>query len=804
MDIYKQRQNFPRQPETTILRPRLLTALRGIHKHRLTLVTAPPGYGKTTLVAQYLEQSNAVAAWHTIEPRERDLPNLFEHCISVISPIVPQVVALKFRPRSTPDEMAIQITEVLRYDSDAEVVYVLDDAHELLGSLASEAWLRSFIRTLPQNWHVVLISRLPPNLSLTDMVARREVFALQSEQLRFNYGEISELATRLGVRVSVAQMEWIDTVLAGWPAGAILALQPLPDEIEQILLTGKTDAETMFEVMVTAYLETLSLPLRHFLFASSILTRFTPELCKKVLGLHKSVTYITEVEAHHLFISHGQGGMNYHALFRDVLQKQFREHNPSAFHDLHRRAGEWYEQQQSFDEAFNHYIAADEFDRAAALAEVCAQPYYNQGNIESVLQWARKLHSYTRPCPNLRFTNAMICFMRYQYEDARNALEQALADFETQQDHTGWIQVRLLQASIHNHLGEYDQAVKLTQNLILDAALPENLRGLGLANLGTAHLNLGQTTSGVEYLEAALAIYRTVNDSYSLSQLLHQLEVAYLQVGRFDDATLCIQEISSIQRDLDNATGLAFSLNNLGYHYHMVGLYQQAQACFEEGMHIAARLSDKRAEAYLDSSMAELLRDRGSWGDALSLYQKALEINGRDEPSLRCSLLLNMSTLYRWQGQSEEALAFAQEALELATKQHLPITADKAELLLLATHIRFGESLPGTEKLNQIASRFQEHQAVPDLILAYGIMTHFAVRQSNLKEADTYLRRALGDALHPANLHHLIAEIVHNDDLQRLIKQQTFTYEALLQGIKIFKALKFHRRDNRFNTKQLP
>ena len=149
---------------TVIRRPRLISQLELAAQHPLTLVTGPPGYGKTTLAAQFARHTAHAVAWHTVEERERDVPNLIAHALSVLSYVAPnlQASAAK-RDSATPSESVAEITQQLRTASLDVLFYILDDTQHLIGSPGAEAWLRSLVAQLPPTCHLILIGRALPN-----------------------------------------------------------------------------------------------------------------------------------------------------------------------------------------------------------------------------------------------------------------------------------------------------------------------------------------------------------------------------------------------------------------------------------------------------------------------------------------------------------------------------------------------------------------------------------------------------------------------------------------------------------------
>jgi LuxR family maltose regulon positive regulatory protein len=380
-------------------RPRLRERLELAARHTLTLLTAPPGYGKTTAAAQFAHQTSQPVIWHTIEERERDVPNLNAHCITALADLIPDIQELAMRGGSHPDEAAALIADQLRAHSPDSLVYIFDDAHHLIGSPGAEAWLRSLIALLPPSCHLILIGRELPNLPLAEKVLRQEVLVLGLDQLRFTAEEARELARAIGQSFPANEVDRITLRLDGWPAGTVLALQPPPAELEAVLFKGGNSPESFFDTLAEIMLKAQPPTLRNFLLASSTLSRMTPDLCHTVLRLPNSLEHLKEVFNRNLFVSEVSGGFVYHSLFRNFLQRQLHERQPALFLDLHLQAGGWFEENNQLENAFEHFLAADRPQRAAAIAERAAQAYHSQGRIETLLYWASRLRQATSQAP---------------------------------------------------------------------------------------------------------------------------------------------------------------------------------------------------------------------------------------------------------------------------------------------------------------------------------------------------------------------------------------------------------------------
>src|SRR5258708_22712923 len=161
-----QRHQYNSRNSGLIDRPRLLDKLQGVSAYKLTLISAPPGYGKTTLAAQFVRQSSFPAAWHTIEERERDVPDLQSHSISALSQVVPGIQVLSSKQGYAADDLAVYVTDYLRANVADEFIYVIDDVHLLAGSPTAEVLLSTPRRHFPLNFPLLFVCPPLPRLPL--------------------------------------------------------------------------------------------------------------------------------------------------------------------------------------------------------------------------------------------------------------------------------------------------------------------------------------------------------------------------------------------------------------------------------------------------------------------------------------------------------------------------------------------------------------------------------------------------------------------------------------------------------------
>jgi len=773
------------QSSGLIERPRLLNKLQKALEHKLTLISAPPGYGKTTLAAQLARQSPYPVVWHTLDESQRDLPVLYQRSLSLLESVASGIQSLPAPYGYQSSELAGLIIAYLRDHVDSDFIYIIDDVQLLAGSAPVETWLRTLVGNIPNACHLILLSRIIPDLPLTEMISRREVLAIGQEELRLTVSEIHNLGREmLGSPIGDSKAQELVKRLEGWPAGTVLALHPLPPDLERAMLREGVGPEALFDGLADSMLNALNPGLRDFLLASSTLTRLTPEICKSCLELTDSTLWLSEIISRNLFLTRTTGGFVYHSLFRTFLQRQLQEADPERFVNLHTRAGLWFEQQDLIPEAFEHYIAADRLDSAVVISERVAEAYFTQGKAETLLSWGAKLQQVGARVPRLSRACAKIFIDRYEYESAQAKLNDAESGFMSSEDESGIAEIQMLHAMLDLQRGNYEKASSKAKEFLESDSEFVNLRGRALSILGIALLHIGELQDAVQYLEEALPLYREDGDAYATSQHLQDLEVAYTRLGRLNEAAACLQEVVALRRSLGSAGALALALNNLGYYYHQHSDYKQALATFQEGLSVVSKVPNRRSESYLMWSLGDLQRDLGTHNEAVLLYNKSLELLGNSEPTLRCSILTSFSTLRRWQGNYHEAATLAAEAGVLAQKHSIALEGTVAQANLWCARAYLENAGTALAEMETTVEALGSQAPQNELLRVMSLCAQTALLCADRPLAEQYLQSAVRIAHDMNTAQTLAAEIFYNPPLESIVNADPARYGILTRDLK--------------------
>jgi LuxR family maltose regulon positive regulatory protein len=364
-----------------VSRPRLVERMTQGLGGRLTLVSAPAGFGKTTLLAEWVAGASASAGsvgWVSLDPGDNDPAVFWSYVLAALLAVRPDLGersrALLNSPQPPPIETVLTplINEIGA--NGHPLVLVLDDYHVIDASHVHDG-IVFLLDHMPSCLHLVLASRSDPPLALARLRARRDLTEVRSADLRFTSDEATCFLNRvMGLDLSSAKMAALEERTEGWIAGlqlAALSMQGRAD-MRGFMAGFSGDNRHIADYLIQEVLRGQPERLRSFLLDTSILDRLTGPLCDAVTGSKDGRAQLEELERRNLFIvplDDRRQWYRYHHLFGDVLRARSAAEDPDRARTLHRRASEWYEANGTPGEAVHHALAAREPTRTAALIE---------------------------------------------------------------------------------------------------------------------------------------------------------------------------------------------------------------------------------------------------------------------------------------------------------------------------------------------------------------------------------------------------------------------------------------------------
>lgn len=405
-------------------RPRLNSRLNaGLHG-KLTLISAPAGFGKTTLVSEWLASVERPVAWLSLDPRDNDPSRFLIYLLSALRTIAPSLgqglLGILQSPQPPPVEsvLASLLNDLTAYPD--PFLLVLDDVHVLDNAALAPA-LTFLLDHQPPQMHLVLVTRQDPPLALGRLRARGQLTELRAADLRFAPAEASRFLNQvMGLNLSTDDIRALETRTEGWIAGLQLAALALQGHTAT---HGQQDKRTfiqsftgshryVMDYLMEQVLQQQPESIQNFLLRTSILDRMCGPLCDAVLAEPNaessspisppSSVVLESLERANLFLiplDDERRWYRYHHLFADLLRQRLNQIPPSSANGsagasiaaLHIRSSQWYEDNGSNLEAFQHAAAANDIDRAERLMTQKVMPFHLTAGVTPILEWLGSL-----------------------------------------------------------------------------------------------------------------------------------------------------------------------------------------------------------------------------------------------------------------------------------------------------------------------------------------------------------------------------------------------------------------------------
>ncbi len=553
--------NIPPPHPNLVPRPRLTERLEDGLTRKLTLISAPAGYGKTTLVSDWITRSQTSAAWLSLETSDNDLPRFFSYLIAALqrvqSDIGAEIEPILETDSDPPLEFEPLLTALVNEIADSNVSFamVLDDYHVIHEFQIHEA-LDFLFDHVPANMHMVILSRTDPPMPLGRLRVQRELTEIRESDLRFTLQEAATFLNDLAVlALSPEDIQNLEARTEGWIAGlqlAALTLQGRADK-HNLVAAFSGSHRHLIDYLVQEVMARQPEKVREFLIHTSILERFNASLCNALTLRSDGKEMLLSLEQANLFLiplDSERFWYRYHHLFADFLRQRLHETQPDIVPELYIRASQWYEAQGMLDEAFHHALAGDDVRRAARLLDENVETLIlSRAAVNQVIRWANQLPvDVRREFPRLCIYHAWALQFEYQLEAAEAALtlaEARLADSEGMPRSFPASQVTSHVAAIRAYIalrrGEFRQAV----DLILAAlkTLPEQEtqkdlvpRGAVTLGLGMGYLNLGNMGAAYQALQSALPLNHQAGNRYGALSCIHSLMYVNLARGALNRA----------------------------------------------------------------------------------------------------------------------------------------------------------------------------------------------------------------------------------------------------------------------------
>jgi len=725
---------IPSSRSKLVLRRRLIERLNEGLKGKLTLISASAGFGKTTLVSEWVTECGRPTTWLSLDEGDNDFTRFLSYFVATIQTIAPNTgnEVLDVLQSAQPAPAEVILTALLNEIATLQdnVLLVLDDYH-LIDSRSIDNVLVFLLEHLPPQMHLVITTREDPNLPLARLRARSQLAELRAADLRFTADEAAAFLNQvMGLNLSEKDISTLEERTEGWIAGLQLAAISLQgsSDISGFVQAFSGDHRYILDYLVGEVLEQQPGSIRQFLLQTAILERLNGGLCDAVTGQDGGSEQLKALERGNFFViplDDKRHWYRYHHLFGQVLHARLMVEQEEQVVVLHQRASIWYEQHEMLSDAVSHALAAEDFERAANVIERALPALRRNRQEATIVKWLSALPVelfQSRPVLSVHFAGALMQSgdfnsIESRLRDAEHWLEKVKAvpaeighvseeDFHSL---PGWIAV--YRAAFALAVGQIDDTVTFARRGF--DHLPENDylgRGAGAGLLGLAYWTRGELEVGYQ----------------SYSECMTNLQ----KIGYASDALGCAIALADIRLEQ--------------------GHLQEAMSIYEHGLQLVTQTTHVlRGAADMHVGISQLYFERNDLDAATQHLLQSQELGklaGLPQNDYRWRVA--MARILGAEGNLDGALNLLNEAEHLYVGDFFPnvhpIAALKARLLI--SHSQLGKALNWARERQLSADddlsylREFEHITLAKVLLAQYEFNHV---EGSLLEAMKLLERLL-------------------------------------------------------------
>ncbi|HEY5624989.1 MAG TPA: tetratricopeptide repeat protein, partial [Dehalococcoidia bacterium] len=629
---------LPERRSAIVRRERLAEALSEASKNRIAIVSAPAGYGKTTLLQDFVQAGDVSACWYGLDERDRELGTFLRYFVASGQQAFAGfgsglVKALESGGPATPEEASELMVQACG-EPQEEYLFVIDDFHYLDAAAeqtrkAVEGWLYR----LPQGCHVILGSRTRPQIGVLPMMTvRQEVSHLYASDFEFSCDEVVQLFREvLGREISLDDAQHLANVTEGW-AGALILLADRAQSTGSVDLEQLNHSDTLFQYISLEQFDPLPAEIKEFLLSSAVLRTMTVESVDELLERSDAQEKLTQLRNLNLVVLEEEDGdarYRYHSLFRAFLVSHVRGSNGEQFRELNMLAAQRMESAERWEDAVYHYIQAAAWDNVVEVTEEVGWRMFEEGKLDTLADWLSSVPAEEMTSqPRLMLWKGRVLHYLNQLDAALALVSKAIALLEEKEDWLPLAEALVTRGMSLRVKGDYLEsrdALQRARTLFADNGAPEENLTEARKQLGMTLSRTGDLNESVQELTAVADLYEADGDVYNIAHASMELGASLGLLGRLPEAAGYLERSRQLWSQLGNEHMLVQTLVNLGMIYYLQGDFERAREIYSQGLERARKMSMLQREVYLATSLADIQRDMGEHQAALDAYNEVLD-----------------------------------------------------------------------------------------------------------------------------------------------------------------------------------
>jgi LuxR family maltose regulon positive regulatory protein len=748
---------IPQMERNHVYRERLTDILHNNIQKRLQIISAPAGYGKTSLLADFVHAIDIPVCWYSIDVEDEDPKLLLEGILASIKSRFTAFGELMTSWLASTDDIkknASYLVTILANEIIGSIpdylVFVLEDYHVIEHSESAKFLLNLLVDKLPDNCHFIISSRTQVELPIvSNLLLKNQTNILSMSHLSFTATEAKCLSTTcFGKNLTTEDANKLVEETGGWAVSLILRLLNIGSN--GLFEYSEITQDQVFRYVTTEIFEKQSPDIQHFLLASSTIDDMEYELIEQLIpgiNCHKMINFLLRQNLFLQCVNKETECYRYHQLFRDFLQEKFRQDDPDQFRLLHFKAASLYELKQQLITAVNHYYKARKYYEVVRIIKNAGPDLLKAGKWAIMQRWLSMLPINVRASdPELVLLDVQCLSHLGNTDKAHSLLASLLNRPLSDKDWLLKAEALSWRGAIFRLGGYFKEAktdVITAIRLLKDHHGPAELLGACHRRLGDIYKDQGQFFSSLKQLRLARRYYTSVFDIGALALVHNSIGVTYKRLGQLTKAKMYLEKARVGWIKINNPGELAATLNNIGVIYQRFGQYDLALDVFQTGLEKARETGHLRIQAVIKISIADTLRDLGRFHNALENYNEGIDLARQTMEAIFIAYATaGIGETYRLLGKHDKAKTLLEEARYQAQDQGQPYEAALFDMQLGILDYETGQKNRAKANLVSAARRLETMGDKDALAKAYFHLAQVSFLSREYKASKEWLEKA--------------------------------------------------------------
>ena len=758
----------PSQRAEIVSRPRVLALLDDILDYPFTLISAPAGYGKTSLLIDYVRQADFPVCWLRLDSLDQDPSRFLDHLIACIQIQFPDFgisiaasVDSQRNPLSDLEDITGRLINELFESIDQHTIIILEDFHFIEENTQIGKFLNLLGRGQDENIHLVITSRnmiTLPEVSL--LIGRRMVKAIGFQELAFTPPEIQQFYLEiLDQPLSDEKAGRLADETEGWITGLLLSGKYLQDDFPEQAKAAQVSGRSLFNYLAEQVFRDQTIEIQKFLLYSSIFSEFDRHLYQEVYDWpgdqewNLLIDYLLQQNLFIHLLGDDKVWIRYHNLFLEFLRSTFWDAEPELVEKSLRKAVKVYAENAQWENAYETCLMLDDPRLTGQIIEQASPSLFHSGRITLLAGWLAQLpENIFSDNPRLYALAGFIETEQGSPVEGLMLLNKAISFQENIGQPLDISQSFTWRACANRIIGNYDEAL-IDANTAREISIKsketiqysESNREIGLA-----YYRLGNLDNSIIYLKESLKAYKRLLTDTNVALVFMDLGSVFVQCGEYQKAKNHYEEALKIWEISQNSRQIALLSNNLAYLSILLGNYIEAKNYLDKATSINKNYSNNRLKGLISATFGDLAKSLFLYSNALNKYNESLIFaKEANDEHLITYVLLSLASIHRILGNFELATSFLINALNYIKKNKTQGELGVWQIEKALLKIKQEELIKAQVSILKAQDIFQKSNKPVELAQSYLTKGLIELEKGNLSDATLDFSLSI-DALKPA------------------------------------------------------